>query len=73
MKLGSQIPRRRRCPSGYFAPGIIRLTLAIVSEPQIPLRYASGIIRPANFSALRFSNLGLIKNPREVLPILPGI
>ena len=25
------LPRRRRCPSGYYAPGIVRLTLPIVS------------------------------------------
>ena len=45
-------------PLGYALCFRIKVSL-------IPRRYASGIIRPANFSALRFWNLGLIKKPFE--------
>ena len=39
----------------------------------IPLRYAPGIVRSKIFRALRFEKSRLIKNPREVLPALPGV
>jgi len=69
----NSLPQAARYPN-EFAPqegGELdtNLSRAAYSDPTVPFRvfrlFTSGIIRPSNFSALRFWNLGLIKINQE--------